>query len=75
MKQLPERANLEQLKNKPNPYFKPRGAKDLAHLNGSKRSFGPAKLTPRRHQSALHDAQFVIAREYGFNRGRSCVST
>src|SRR5215469_2835858 len=64
LQQLPERANVEQLKKQ---------AKSLLH---AARSQDPAAL--RRFQAtlasrslnqdtiALHDAQFVIAREYGF---------
>ncbi len=61
---LPERANLEQLKKQ---------AKSLLHAAQSLdpdalRRFQPvpslARLSPA--ELALHDAQFVIAREYGF---------
>ena len=64
LQQLPERANLEQLKKQ---------AKSLLH---AARNQNPAALTrfqailqgrPLNHDTiALHDAQFVIAREYGF---------
>ena len=64
LQQLPERANLEQLKKQ---------AKSLLH---AARNQDPVALTrfqavlrgPSLNQNtiALHDAQFVIAREYGF---------
>src|SRR5215472_16487809 len=64
LQQLPERANLEQLKKL---------AKSLLH---AARNQDPAALTRfqailagrslKQDTIALHDAQFVIAREYGF---------
>ena len=77
-RQLPERPNLEQLK---------RQAKDLLH---DARARTPAALArfrtlpafadksagdPAFMSIALHDAQSVIAREYGFDSWTPCVNT
>ena len=68
LQQLPERANLEQLKKQAKSLLHAR-AKDPAALQrfhalpafSLKSGVGPDALS-----LALHDAQSVIAREYGF---------
>src|SRR6516165_8618948 len=64
-KQLPERANLERLRKQAKSLLHAARAQDPASLERFRtipalaRSWNPQSL-------ALHDAQFVIAREYGF---------
>ncbi|MEP7354008.1 MAG: ankyrin repeat domain-containing protein [Acidobacteriota bacterium] len=63
--QLPERANLEQLRKQAKSLLHAVQADDPDALNRSQPVL--ATTGPSDHQSfALHDAQFVIAREYGF---------
>jgi ankyrin repeat protein len=63
--QLPERANLEQLKKQAKSLLHAARAEDPAALERLRAI--PALASSSNPQSlALHDAQFVIAREYGF---------
>ncbi len=65
--QLPERPNLEQLKNQAKTLLRAAQAKDAAALQRFRAL--PAFAGSARIESeelALHDAQSVIAREYGF---------
>src|SRR5690242_4349912 len=62
--QLPERANLEQLKKQAKNLLNAARNQEPSALNRFR-----AVLTTRavdRNTVALHDAQFVVAREYGF---------
>ena len=67
--QLPERANLEQLKKQAKSLLRAAQAKEPAALQRFQSlppfaQLSPAELSATRF--ALHDAQSVIAREYGF---------
>lgn len=67
MKQLPERANLEQLKNQAKTLLRAARAKDPDALRRFQMVSALARIDPAEALNpALHDAQFVIAREYGF---------
>ena len=63
LQQLPERANLEQLKKQAKSLLRAVRNKDRAALN----RFEAVMVTRPLSEDAiaLHDAQFVIAREYG----------
>jgi ankyrin repeat protein len=64
-KQLPERANLEQLRKQAKSLLHAARAQDSASLERFRAI--PALAGSSNPESlALHDAQFVIAREYGF---------
>src|SRR5262245_208357 len=58
--QLPERANLEQLKKQAKSLLHAARAEDPAALDRFR------AIVTNTQSLALHDAQFVIAREYGF---------
>src|SRR5215467_6274395 len=64
LQQLPERANLEQLKKQAKSLLRAARNQDPAAL----RRFQAILIGRSLNQDAiaLHDAQFVIAREYGF---------
>lgn len=67
--QLPERANLEQLKKQAKTLLRAARAKDPDALERFKALPAFARMdSPQAAEInlALHDAQFVIAREYGF---------
>src|SRR5258707_11413266 len=67
MKQLPERANLDQLKNQAKTLLRAARAKDPEALRRFQVVPAVARIDPAEALNpALHDAQFVIAREYGF---------
>ena len=63
--QLPERANLEQLKKQAKSLLHAARGKDPAALERFRVIPALAKLSSA-ESLALHDAQFIIAREYGF---------
>ena len=63
-KQLPERANLEQLRKQAKSLLQAVRAEDPASLDRFRAIPALARSSPQ--SLALHDAQFVIAREYGF---------
>jgi len=72
-KQLPERPNLEQLKKQAKSLLRSARAKDPAALQRFRVLPALATLPLDRLQAtdlALHDAQSVIAREYGFKSWR-----
>src|SRR5262250_3239564 len=62
--QLPERANLEQLKKQAKSLLHEARSQDPAALKRFRAILAGRPLNP--DTVALHDAQFVIAREYGF---------
>src|ERR1051326_7814160 len=62
--QLPERANLEQLKKQAKSLLRAARNQDQAAINRFKTVLVGRPLS--QDTIALHDAQFVIAREYGF---------
>jgi ankyrin repeat protein len=64
LQQLPERANLEQLKKQAKSLLHAARSQDPAALNRFQAILASRSLS--QHTIALHDAQFVIAREYGF---------
>src|SRR6516162_2326337 len=65
MQQLPERSNLEQLRKQAKSLLRAARAQDPASLERFRAI--PALAGSSNPQSlALHNAQFVIAREYGF---------
>ena len=63
LQQLPERANLEQLKKQAKSLFHAARNQDPAALKRFQAILGRSL---NQDTIALHDAQFVIAREYGF---------
>jgi len=63
--ELPERANLEQLRKQAKSLLRAAHAEDPAVLERFRAIRAPAGPFNAR-SLALHDAQFVIAREYGF---------
>ena len=64
LQQLPERANLEQLKKQAKSLLQAARNQDPSALKRFQQILSGRTLTP--DTIALHDAQFVIAREYGF---------
>lgn len=64
LQRLPERANLEQLKKQAKSLLHAARNQDPAALKRFEAIF--AGRSPNQDTLALHDAQFVIAREYGF---------
>jgi ankyrin repeat protein len=64
LQQLPERPNLEQLKKQAKSLLHASQNQDPTALERFHAVFADRSLT--RDTLALHDAQFVIAREYGF---------
>lgn len=64
LQQLPERPNLEQLKKQAKSLLQAARSQDLAALKRFQAILAGRSIN---HDTiALHDAQFVIAREYGF---------
>jgi hypothetical protein len=70
--QLPERPNLEQLKNQAETLLRSARAKDPDALGRFQVLPASARMDSAEGGTslALHDAQFVIAREYGFKSWR-----
>lgn len=64
LQQLPERANLEQLKKQAKSLLHAGRSQDPSALNRFQAVLASRSLN--QDTIALHDAQFVIAREYGF---------
>src|SRR5262249_7954995 len=64
LQQLPERANLEQLKKQAKSLLQAARSQDAAALKRFQAILASWSLN--QDTIALHDAQFVIAREYGF---------
>src|SRR5262249_25548214 len=62
--QLPERANLEQLKKQAKSLLAAARTLDPETVHRFEAVFAGRSITP--DSVALHDAQFVLAREYGF---------
>src|SRR5215472_6118845 len=65
LQQLPERANLEQLKKQAKSLLHAARNQDPAALERFRAILASNRLVDEK-TVALHDAQFVIAREYGF---------
>src|SRR5215469_9330191 len=65
LQHLPERANLEQLKKRAKSLLQGARSQDPSALERFRAVLTPAPSHPEQ-AVALHDAQFVIAREYGF---------
>jgi ankyrin repeat protein len=65
LQQLPERANLEQLKKQAKSLFHAARNQDPAALERFRTILASDRSVSEK-TVALHDAQFVIAREYGF---------
>ena len=63
--QLPERANLEQLKKQAKSLLQAARNQDPSALERFRAILAPSRPVDEK-TVALHDAQFVIAREYGF---------
>ncbi len=75
--QLPERANLEQLKKQAKTLLRAVRAKDPAALGRFQAVPALASMISTGAGAAdlaLHDAQFVIAREHGFKSGSAKAS-